>query len=313
MMFKPLSSENSGTIYRLLSETYEKFLKENPIYREAWRSNWKEYDSAVHLHPDTVGACGFFSYVDGKVVGFASFDPRGNTGRVVIGHNCILPRFQGRGYGTRQMCELLRVLKQRRFRKAVVTTARVEFLAPALRMYRFCGFKEIRRSTDPVSGLKTIELECDLSVNIRRARKNDFKQVLALFRQLWPDKDLNRERQEIVYNAMLESEGYELLCAERKNRVIAFASVSIQHNFWQEGQIAYITTLIVEDGYRQRGIGSMLICEIQEIARRSGCKKIELESAFHRERAHSFYEKMGFEKRAYFFSKALKSDSNNMP
>lgn len=47
----------------------------------------------------------------------------------------------------------------------------------------------------------------------------------------------------------------------------------------------------------------MLLDEIQETARSMDCAKIELESVFHRHEAHEFYEKMKFEKRAYFFSR----------
>jgi len=102
---------------------------------------------------------------------------------------------------------------------------------------------------------------------------------------------------------MLETDGYELLCAERNGKVVGFSSLSIQHNFWQEGRIAYITTIIVDEKSRGQGVGTMLLDEIQETAGSRGCGKIELESAFHRREAHDFYEKMGFEKRAYFFSK----------
>lgn len=36
-----------------------------------------------------------------------------------------------------------------------------------------------------------------------------------------------------------------------------------------------------------------------------GCKKIELDSGFPRDKAHKFYEKIGFEKKAYLFSRDL--------
>ncbi len=304
MKFKPLSNETPGTIYRLLFESYEYFLRENPQYRETWQRDWRAYDSDVFTHPRTVGECGFFSYVEETPVGFASFDPSGHPERAIVGHNCILPELRGKGYGMRQLRELLRTLKQRGFHKAVATTGGHEFFASALRMYKCCGFRETDRfMTDAVSGLRTVELERDLSITVRKAEERDFGRVMALFRQLWPGKTLDGKRQWAVYQAMLDSDGYELVCAERKGRVVGFSSLSIQPNFWQEGRIAYITTLIVDKACRSRGVGSVLIDEIQETARDRGCGKIELESAFHRRDAHRFYEKMGFEKRAYFFSK----------
>jgi hypothetical protein len=34
-------------------------------------------------------------------------------------------------------------------------------------------------------------------------------------------------------------------------------------------------------------------------------KRLELDSAFHRTNAHAFYDKLGFEKRAYLFTKEI--------
>ena len=48
-----------------------------------------------------------------------------------------------------------------------------------------------------------------------------------------------------------------------------------------------------------------LVSKAFDSAKLSGCKKIELDSGFPREEAHKFYERIGFEKRAYLFSKDL--------
>ena len=40
-------------------------------------------------------------------------------------------------------------------------------------------------------------------------------------------------------------------------------------------------------------------------AKNKGCVRVELDSAFQREEAHDFYNKLGFKNRAYLFSKEL--------
>ena len=81
----------------------------------------------------------------------------------------------------------------------------------------------------------------------------------------------------------------------------------IMNNFWQEVQIAYVYAMIVDEAYRGQGIGSRLLEEAFRYAKKFGCKKIELDSSFQREKAHKFYtEKLGFEKRAFLFSKDLR-------
>jgi ribosomal protein S18 acetylase RimI-like enzyme len=298
--FKPFASGKRGTVFRLLSTAYKPLFKEN---RDE-RAKWREYDEEVMSQSHAAGACGFYTYLGNRLIGFASFDPRGSNGTARIGHNCILPAFHGRGYGVGQLRELLRLLRERGFCTAVATTRVHEFFAPALRMYRCCGFRETERAgIDGASGLRTVKLKCDLSIRARKALKRDFDRVLTLFAQLWPDKKFDRRSQRLVYHAMLDSGGYELLCAERKGRVVGFASMAIQQNFWQKGRTAQVTTLVVDKTARHRGIGTLLVGELYDAARRQECKKIELDSAFHRIEAHAFYEKLGFEKRAYTFSR----------
>jgi GNAT superfamily N-acetyltransferase len=58
-------------------------------------------------------------------------------------------------------------------------------------------------------------------------------------------------------------------------------------------------------GNRGCGLGTQLLVEIVRCAKLRGCKRVELDSAFHREEAHQFYLRNGFENRAYLFSKSL--------
>lgn len=146
-----------------------------------------------------------------------------------------------------------------------------------------------------------------MNVSVRDAAPRDFERTIELFQQLWPGKTLDRKRLYTVYHQILSSDVYRMVCAEEAGRVIGFCATAILPNFWQEGPILYITTMIIDEKHRAQGIGTALIREIEDIARTRGCKRIELESAFHRIDAHAFYEKMGFEKRAYFYSREVKN------
>ena len=48
-----------------------------------------------------------------------------------------------------------------------------------------------------------------------------------------------------------------------------------------------------------------LLERLASLARERGCRAMELDSAFHRVEAHAFYEKLGFEKRAFLFAKTF--------
>ena len=140
---------------------------------------------------------------------------------------------------------------------------------------------------------------------IRLAGLDDLDQIIRLLHQLWPGKPMDPSRLRTIFEHMTSDNHYVLLCAEKEGALAGFASLSILQNIWQEGFILYITTVIVDEQRRRQGIGTSLIREIQKIARERACKRIELESAFHRTDAHAFYEKMGFEKRAHYYSREV--------
>lgn len=103
--------------------------------------DWTDYDDAVHAEPDTIGDSGFLTMLRAEVIGFASWDPRGwpNLGR--IGQNCVVPAYQGQGYGRRQIEEVLRLFRRKGFRRVQVRTDEHPFFEPARRMYKGCGFE----------------------------------------------------------------------------------------------------------------------------------------------------------------------------
>jgi GNAT superfamily N-acetyltransferase len=140
---------------------------------------------------------------------------------------------------------------------------------------------------------------------IRNAEIVDFDSIYPLFEQLWPNKELNREELKKVFSRGVVSDMDVLLCLELDHTIIGFCSYAIVNNLWQEGYISYIYAMVIDEKYRGKGYGSMLIKEAISNSKQQGLKRVELDSGFQRERAHQFYEKLGFEKRAYLFSYTL--------
>lgn len=144
-----------------------------------------------------------------------------------------------------------------------------------------------------------------MDVIIRDSEIEDFNDVFLLFKQLWPNKELNYQDLKTVFNRGIPSDNDKYICAELDNKVVGFCSFAIVNNFWQEGYIAYVYAMIVDDCCRNSGIGRKILDKAVSIAKLNDCKKIELDSGFHRENAHMFYERIGFEKRGYLFSKDI--------
>ena len=143
------------------------------------------------------------------------------------------------------------------------------------------------------------------TIRIRRCQSEDFESVLMLLCQLWPNQELDRNLVRSVFNRALASDQQVYLCALVEQQVVGFGSLSVKNNLWQQGYLAQVDELVVEEKHRGRGIGIQLLVNLIDLARQRHCGRIELDSAFHRDQAHRFYEGQGFTKRAYLFTQAL--------
>ncbi len=143
-------------------------------------------------------------------------------------------------------------------------------------------------------------------MKIRSVTTADFDRICELLQQLWPGKPLDKRALKGVLTRGLRSSQDVYLCVEIENDIAGFCSLAIRNSLWQEARIGTVAEMVVDETYRKRGIGTALLGTIIDMARQKGCTRIEVDSAFDREEAHRFYEKAGFVKRAYLFSRELR-------
>jgi len=129
----------------MLKQSYADLLESDYKHWSPEVLKWEEYDREVFQRPDTVGSCIFMSRCDDQLVGFGSYDPRQKPELGIIGHNCILPEFRGRGFGKRQIQEIIRRFQAIGIVRTTVSTHENPFFVPAQRMYIACGFQETGR------------------------------------------------------------------------------------------------------------------------------------------------------------------------
>jgi len=159
LLFEAITNHPTGIIERLLAESYAG-LPVNDQEREKYRLQWQRADRETVENVDTIGRCTFITCLNGQPIGVGSFDPREAPERGIIGQNCILPAYRGRGFGRRQLEEILRRLRALGIKTAVVTTGAQDFFLPARRMYEACGFVQSRRfQSDFHDGLWLIEYQ----------------------------------------------------------------------------------------------------------------------------------------------------------
>jgi ribosomal protein S18 acetylase RimI-like enzyme len=143
-------------------------------------------------------------------------------------------------------------------------------------------------------------------IEIRRLTIEDLNGLIKLLEQLWPGKSTDANAVGKVIEKGINNVYQVYICATDNEKLIGYCSLTIKNSLWMLANIGNIDELVVDGKYRNQGIGKLLMNEIEKIAKNHDCKRIELDSAFHRTKAHEFYEKLGFEKRAYLFTKEIK-------
>lgn len=139
-----------GTLYKQLLDAYS--FDEN--CRKTWEKDWIEYDNYFYDHLQYTNKCGFILVLNGNPIGHISWDPRNLPDYVIIGHNCILTEYKGKGYGHILLQEAINRIKQYDGIKKIIVTTN-EITVPAQRNYESVGFvlKGKRKNNEsPFSG-----------------------------------------------------------------------------------------------------------------------------------------------------------------
>ncbi|MBI2729812.1 MAG: GNAT family N-acetyltransferase, partial [Sphingobacteriales bacterium] len=84
-----------------------------------------------------------------------------------------------------------------------------------------------------------------------------------------------------------------LLVVEYEQKIIAWLNVRLVTTI-ESGTNSEIYGLIVDEAYRNKGIGKELICSTKEWARQHGIKKLRVRTNVKRLEAHRFYFREGF-------------------
>lgn len=131
-----------------------------------------------------------------------------------------------------------------------------------------------------------------LTLLVRRAAVNDAADVAALLAELgYPNPQQDIESRIREHHASRQA---AVFVAESGGKIVGLASFQQVPLFHAPGYLGRITSFIVSDSHRRRGIGRALVLAIEEFAWKNGCERIEVTSGDGRTDAHAFYERLGF-------------------
>lgn len=86
-----------------------------------------------------------------------------------------------------------------------------------------------------------------------------------------------------------------LVAQDPHGRLEGVISLHVLELFHAPGRLGRITSLVVEDAARGRGVGALLVDRADAWFRDQGCVRAEVTSGDHRPGAHAFYEARGYQ------------------
>lgn len=146
-----------------------------------------------------------------------------------------------------------------------------------------------------------------MNLLIREAVADDLPQVLALYAQpgLSDGQVLDIEQAREIHAQFARYPSYRLFVAcsdQTPQQVVGSYALLVMHNLAHMGTpSAVVEDVVVDASQRSQGIGRQMMAHAMAQAREAGCYKLALSSNQRRQRAHSFYESLGFERHGYSF------------
>jgi ribosomal-protein-alanine N-acetyltransferase len=125
-----------------------------------------------------------------------------------------------------------------------------------------------------------------INLEIDRMKITDLDEVMAIERQSfsmpWSRWMFERELEDKKYSHFLVVKG--------RTQIVGYIG------FWMAGDEAHIVTIAVDNDFRNKGIGSLLLASALSLATNLGADRATLEVRVTNTSAQRLYEKFGFEK-----------------
>ncbi|MBC7383648.1 MAG: GNAT family N-acetyltransferase [Bacteroidia bacterium] len=118
---------------------------------------------------------------------------------------------------------------------------------------------------------------------------------------------LNTKLEFLEYQEMLtdmHTQNYHMLCVFDEHKCVGVSGYRIATKIYC-GKYLELDNVVVEEAYRNTGIGKIMCDKLNAIAIKHACKVLMLDAYLSNLPAHLFYEREGFEKKGYHFLKRL--------
>lgn len=124
-----------------------------------------------------------------------------------------------------------------------------------------------------------------------------------LINQLYPKLTAKKYREAL--QEMLQKD-YKMIAVYHEDKILAVCGYYISYMFYC-GRYLQFCNLIVDEKYRNLGIGKKIIKYLEKKAKTLKCNKMVLDSYTQNKRSHSLYFEQGFYIRGFHFMKDIES------
>ena len=95
---------------------------------------------------------------------------------------------------------------------------------------------------------------------------------------------------------LFESSEFDNVFVVENSKAIILGMISchVISLFHQSGACGRITSLVVSDSIRGKGIGNLLVEKAESFFKKKNCLRFEVTSGEHRKDAHEFYKSLGY-------------------
>ena len=141
-------------------------------------------------------------------------------------------------------------------------------------------------------------------IYIREATRRDLTGILSLYSQ--PELDngavLSTEYAEHIFEQILDYPNYRLYVAVYGSLIVGTFALLIMDNMIHGGSPSGIVEAVaVDPEFQQQGVGKQMMQFAMDRCQEFGCYKLTLSANVARDRAHGFYESLGFQQHGYSF------------
>jgi ribosomal protein S18 acetylase RimI-like enzyme len=138
---------------------------------------------------------------------------------------------------------------------------------------------------------------------IRAAEESDAPALAELMTQLGYRTTAEEMRERL--RAIFRHRDFTTLVAVEENEVCGMIGLSASVGYEHNDRTGRIMALVVHERIRSRGIGRALLAAAEDYFARVKIARVVLTSRFARERAHAFYESLGYFRTGLRFMKEL--------